>query len=271
MDRWEEQPAAEPIGEGVGTPDPWAVGGTEGAYPALAGGDLAAAGIVAGPGLHARGPGDRIRAVTFQTTWRGYVPEQVQAYLGALADQVDAREARIRELEAEVRELREGRDGRAGPTAGRPPADAYEGVAGRVAELMRSLEQEAERLRSEAEAEAARAVTTAEEEAARIVAEARAEAERMRLDAEAAAGEARAEASIVLRDARAQAERIVREAEARGAEALARREEIVAQLRAVRDALDRVLRSEEPERAGEVVVLEDSSANGGARADGSLS
>lgn len=242
MDRWEEQPAAEPIGEGVGTADPWAVGGTEGAYPALAGGDPAAAGIVAGPGLHARGPGDRIRAVTFQTTWRGYVPEQVQAYLGALADQVDAREARIRELEAEVRELREGRDGRAGPTAGRPPADAYEGFAGRVAELMRSLEQEAERLRSEAETEAARAVTTAEEEAARIVAEARAEAER-----------------------------IVREAEAAGAEALARREDTLARLRAVRDALDRVLRSEEPERASEVVVLEDSSANGGARADGSLS
>ncbi|HWO69790.1 MAG TPA: DivIVA domain-containing protein [Actinomycetota bacterium] len=269
MDRWGEQPAAEPIGEGedTRTPGPWAMGSAEGADPALASPELA------GPGMQARGPGDRIRAVTFQTTWRGYVPEQVQAYLGALADQVDAREARIRELEDELRELRQGRGTRDAARALReqPPADPYEGVAGRLAELMRSLEREAERLRSEAEAEAGRAVAEAHEEASRILAEARAEAERVRLDADAAAGEARAEASIVLRDARAQAERIVREAEAAAAAARERREEIRAELRSVREALDRVLGSAEPEASGEVVVLEDSSANGGARSDGTLS
>ena len=247
MDRWGEQPAAEPIGEGEGiwTPGSWAMGWAEGADPAPASPELA------GPGMQARGPGDRIRAVTFQTTWRGYVPEQVQAYLGTLADQVDAREARIRELEDELRELRQGRTT---PYAARdlreqPAADPYEGVAGRLAELMRSLEQEAERLRSEAEAEAGRVVAEAREEASRIL----------------------AEASIVLRDAQGQAELIVREAEAAAAEARERREEIRAELRSVREALDRILGSAEPEAPGEVVVLEDSSANGGARSDGTLS
>jgi DivIVA domain-containing protein len=220
--------------------------------------------------MQARGPGDRIRAVTFQTTWRGYVPAQVQAYLGALADQVDAREARIRELEDELRELRQGRGTRdaARAFAEQPPADPYEGAAGRLVELMRSLDREAERLRAETEAEAGRAVAEAREEASRILAEARAEAEPVRLDADAA-GEARAEASIVLRDARAQAERIVREAEAAAA-ARERREEIRAELRSVKEALDRILGSAGPEPSGEVVVLEDSSANGGARSDGAL-
>ena len=268
MDRWGEQPAAEPSGEGEGegtrTPGPWAIGAAEGADPALAGPEFA------GPGLQARGPGDRTRAVTFQTTWRGYVPAQVQAYLGALADQVDAREARIRELEDELRELRQGRGTRdaARAFAEQPPADPYEGAAGRLVELMRSLDREAERLRAETEAEAGRAVAEAREEASRILAEARAEAEPVRLDADAA-GEARAEASIVLRDARAQAERIVREAEAAAA-ARERREEIRAELRSVKEALDRILGSAGPEPSGEVVVLEDSSSNGGARSDGAL-
>ncbi|HXF70989.1 MAG TPA: DivIVA domain-containing protein [Actinomycetota bacterium] len=254
---------AEPEREGMGsvTAGPWAVGGAEDpgpvAGPALPGPALP------GPGLEALGPGDRIRAVTFQTTWRGYVPEQVQAYLAAVADQVDAREARIRELEAEVRALREDR----GVPADAAPRDPYEGVSGRIAELMRSVEREAERLRAEAEAEATRVAAEAREEAARLLAEAREQAERIRLDAEAAAGEARAEASILLRDARGQAERILREAEEAAAEARDRRAAIAAELRSVREALDRVLGGE-GDRADDVVVLEDSSANGGGRQTG---
>jgi DivIVA domain-containing protein len=72
---------------------------------------------------------DQIRRREFVTTRRGYDPDQVRGYLEELATQVEVMGAMLREarLEADT----------AAAAVSPPTADPYEGLAQRVASLIR--------------------------------------------------------------------------------------------------------------------------------------
>jgi vacuolar-type H+-ATPase subunit H len=79
-----------------------------------------------------------------------------------------------------------------------PRVDPYEQLAGRLSELIRAADGQAERILGEAQAEAGRQM-----------AEARAEADRVRTDAQSQAEEARQHGDEVLHQAKAEAERVL--------------------------------------------------------------
>jgi DivIVA domain-containing protein len=132
---------------------------------------------------------EQIRRREFATARRGFDPDQVREYLGQLARQVERMEKMIRgaRLEAES-------NAQAQPRA----TDAYAELGMRLAGLVRTAEEEAERIRREAE-----------EEAERTLGEARADADRVRLDAQSKAEEAREAAGRALEEARERADRTI--------------------------------------------------------------
>jgi DivIVA domain-containing protein len=148
---------------------------------------------------------EQIRRREFATIRRGYDPEQVRDYLKQVAAQVETLEGRLREAHLEMESVRQSpaepqqREPRPEPQVETAPAaDPYEELAGRLSELMRAADGQAERILSDAEAEAARAM-----------AEARAEADRVRTDAQSQAEEARQHGDEVLHHAKAEAERVL--------------------------------------------------------------
>lgn len=132
---------------------------------------------------------EQIRRRIFASVRRGFDPDQVREYLHQVADQVEA-------LENEVREARLQAEAALRDAEAKPDRDPYEQLGGRIAELIRAADQEAEGL-----------VRDAKEEAQRIMGEARADADRVRLDAQARAEEARQAGEEALRAARAEADR----------------------------------------------------------------
>jgi DivIVA domain-containing protein len=147
---------------------------------------------------------EQIRRREFATIRRGYDPEQVRDYLKQVAAQVETLEGRLREAHLEMESVRQSpaepqREARSEPQVEAAPAvDPYEELAGRVGELLRAADGQAESILSEAQAEAARAM-----------AEARAEADRVRTDAQSQAEEARQHGDEVLHHAKAEAERVL--------------------------------------------------------------
>ena len=141
---------------------------------------------------------EQIRRREFATIRRGYDPEQVRHYLGQVATQVETLERQLREarLEAESAHTPTVIPGPEPDAA--PTVDAYEELAGRLAELIRAADGQAESILSEAQAEAGRQTG-----------EARAEADRIRTDAQSRAEEARQQGDEVLRKARMEAERVL--------------------------------------------------------------
>jgi DivIVA domain-containing protein len=133
---------------------------------------------------------EQIRRREFVTIRRGYDPDQVRDYLEQVADQVERTEALIREARLEV--------DAAARAASEPRADPYAELATRVADVLRSADDAAERTLREAK-----------EEAERILREARADADRIRTDAQATADGARADADRTLREAHEQADRTI--------------------------------------------------------------
>jgi vacuolar-type H+-ATPase subunit E/Vma4 len=170
---------------------------------------------------------------TFATVRRGYDPDQVLEYVTRLTDHVDT-------LETEVRRLQEGQ----APTA----QDQYEGVGARVADLMRTFDQDVEKLRQDAKAEAGRIVAEARSEsdrikqgaersrgettakAERIQAKARTEADKIRLDAQSKAEDLRLQATEALREAKEKSDRVL-------SGLASRREALMEELRAIRDRM----------------------------------
>ncbi|MFB3737715.1 MAG: DivIVA domain-containing protein [Candidatus Velamenicoccus archaeovorus] len=181
---------------------------------------------------------DQIRRREFVTTRRGYDPGQVREYLRQIADQVEkletmAREARL-QAEAAVRSQEQ-----------TPPADPYEQLGQRVADLIRAAEAQAEQIRREAR-----------DEAEQIAREARAEADRVRLDAQGKAEEAREQAERALREARERADRTL-------AGLTTRRDALVAQLAGMQERLLGVARELEAaidRDESHPVVIEDAPA-----------
>jgi hypothetical protein len=100
-----------------------------------------------------------------------------------------------------------------------PQVDPYEELAGRLAELIRAADGQAEKILGEAQSEAGRQMT-----------EARVEADRIRTDAQSRAEEARQQGDEVLRRARIEAERVL-------ATLSTRREHLVDQLQQMQSRL----------------------------------
>jgi DivIVA domain-containing protein len=133
---------------------------------------------------------DQIRRREFVTTRRGYDPDQVRAYLGQLADQIELMRVLLQEAQQEAQT--------AIRTGAQPQEDPYEKLAQRVSSVIREADQAAQTIRGEA-------ATDAE----RLTREARADADRMRTDAQAKAEEARALADRAVRNAREEADRTI--------------------------------------------------------------
>src|SRR5215207_811106 len=136
---------------------------------------------------------EQIRRREFATIRRGYDPEQVRDYLKQVAAQVETLEGRLREAHLEMESVRQSpaepqREARSEPQVEAAPAvDPYEELAGRVGELLRAADGQAESILSEAQAEA----------------------ERVRTDAQSQAEEARQHGDEVLHHAKAEAERVL--------------------------------------------------------------
>jgi DivIVA domain-containing protein len=147
---------------------------------------------------------EQIRRREFATIRRGYDPEQVRDYLKQVAAQVETLEGRLREAHLEMESARQSHAELQRepvpeqPVETGPAVDPYEELAGRLSELMRAADGQAQRILSEAQAEAARAM-----------AEARAEADRVRTDAQSQAEEARQHGDEVLQHAKSEAERVL--------------------------------------------------------------
>lgn len=157
----------------------------------------------------------RIRQPTFGTVFRGYDPNQVLEYLSGVAEHVEALESQMAKLELELREARQQATAAQGPGS----QDPYDAISARVADLVRTFDQDVEKLRAEAEAEVDR-----------LLAEAKADAERVRLEAQGKADEVRGRAERTLRDARREAEQVV-------SDLTARRDALLDQLRGIRDRM----------------------------------
>jgi DivIVA domain-containing protein len=156
---------------------------------------------------------DQIRRREFATIRRGYDPDQVREYLLQIGRQVET-------LEHELREARLQAGG--GPevvTVPEPPDDPYQRLATRMADVLRSSDEHAERI-----------VQDAREEAAMTLVEARTEADRIRVDAQAHAEEARQEGTETLKNAKTEAERVL-------STLSARRETLVEQLQHMQSRL----------------------------------
>jgi len=217
----------------------------------------------------------------FATVRRGYHRGQVSEHLRSVAGRIRVLENQVLELESELEQVR----GRKQPSQlAEGPEDPYEKMSGRVADVVRALDQDVERMRQEAEAEAQRIVDEAKAEAEResrngetlrkkavaeadgTLAEATAEADRIRLDAQAKAEDLRGEAERALEDARKQAGAVL-------AELTDRRNALVVEIRTLHQRLlDSASRLEpimDAEPAVDDVVVAEDDAVGSEEASGS--
>jgi cell division septum initiation protein DivIVA len=201
----------------------------------------------------------RILQPTFATVFRGYDPNQVVEYLSGVAEHVEALESRAHQLESELREAR-GQGVAEQDTIG--GQDPYDAISARVADLVRTFDQDVEMLRAEAEAEVQRVLADARIQSERLLADARTGAERTRLNAEEEAAKTRAEAERTLGEARIEMDEAL-------STVVARREAVVEELRAMRDRMLDTAKDLETTIEGsigdQVVMVQD--AGGGERAD----
>jgi len=161
---------------------------------------------------------------TFGAVRRGYDPDQVLEYVTRLTGHLDALETEVRRLQGELSQRDADEEERAATAR-----DEYEGVGARVADLMRTFDQDVGKLRQDAEAEAER-----------IVAEARAGADRIQQEAEKLRGEAAAKAERVQAKARTEADKIRLDAQSKAEEVRLQATEALAE---AKKESDRVLSS----------------------------
>ncbi len=180
---------------------------------------------------------DQIRRREFVTIRRGYDPDQVRDYLEQLADQVEQMQSLVREARMQA--------GAAQRAQAQPRIDPYEELAARVANVIRSADEAADRIRRDATTDADRQVT-----------EARTDADRIRSDAQTRAAEARAAAERTLVEARERADRAI-------SGLSSRRDTLVDQLSGMQERLLGVarelertieVRGEEPETEPPIVI-----------------
>jgi len=195
----------------------------------------------------------RIREPLFTTVKRGYDPKQVLEYLSVVADEVEALQSRMQELESDLGEAHSTQESSLhDQVAGEDP---YDRLSAHVADVIRTFDQDVDRLQEEKKAEADRIVAEARTEADRILSDARTEADRIRSDAQGNAEEARAFAERTVRDA---------EDKAVGAfsRLASRREALLNDLRTIRDHIIGATRNldavvEDAPSGDQLVVVED--------------
>jgi cell division septum initiation protein DivIVA len=201
---------------------------------------------------------------TFGTVRRGYDPRQVSEHITRMTERMQILKRHVAELETELEQ--------AGGT-GTAAEDPYGALSGHMADVMRSFDQDVEKMRADAETEAQRIRDEARAEADRaageieerrqaataevdaMLAEARAEADRIRLDAQSTAEHVRAKADRALEDAKERANAML-------TELTDRREALIADLRELHDRMLESAGSLEPvigtdRAAGDVVVAEE--------------
>jgi cell division initiation protein len=179
---------------------------------------------------------EQIRRRTFATVRRGYDPDQVQGYLQQIASQVETLEHDLREerLQASGRPDAPAPAATPAPVATPAPAgpapsaeEAYEQLSARFATVLRTADEESQRL-----------IADARLQATKILEEAQAEADKIRLDAQSNAEEARAKSAAELERARVEADRVVGGLEQRREAMLTQMHEMQSRLLAVAQDLD---------------------------------
>lgn len=185
---------------------------------------------------------DQIRRRKFATVRRGYDPDQVDDYLNQVAEQVEALETDLRDERLAAARQRPGEpvdEQPAATTAAMPammaaPAPAaeseeaaYERISKRFASVLKSADEEAQKLIDQARAEATK-----------LLDDARAEADRIRVDAQANAEQARATSAAELAKAREEADRTLGGLEQRREALLGQMHEMQSRLLAVAQNLE---------------------------------
>jgi DivIVA domain-containing protein len=180
---------------------------------------------------------EQIRRREFASIRRGYDPEQVRDYLRQVAAQVETLEHQLRESRMEIESSH-------APTVvpeseASPTVDPYDELAGRLAELIRAADGQAEKLVEDARAQAARRLN-----------EARAEADRIRTDAQSRAEEARQQGDEVLEHARLEAERVLSSLSTRRENLVDQLQQMQSRLLGVAQELESALGQESEGEAG---------------------
>ena len=166
----------------------------------------------AGPPLVSSG--EQIRQREFATVRRGYDPEQVRAYLSALAVHVESLERALADARARVSRLESA-----------PPApDAYEELSKRFAGVL----------------------ATADSQAAQVVDQARAEADRIKAEAQARAEEVRIRSSRSLIAAQEESDRMLEKLARRREAMLQQLHDMQSRLLSVADDLEVVIQPAAP-------------------------
>jgi DivIVA domain-containing protein len=166
-------------------------------------------------------PGSVLRA-DFQQVRRGYAPDEVTAHLQLVAQHVADLEARVRELDAQLADRQQ--------SAGADAGDPYDVVAARIADLVRSFDEDVARMRLDAETEVERILQEAREQAERTRQEAQAEVDRSQQAADTVRQQAEADAARIISDVTERSRRLFADAQQEA-------EESVSGLRSRRDAL----------------------------------
>jgi DivIVA domain-containing protein len=208
-----------------------------------------------------RDPGS-IRSRPFATVRKGYDPDQVRSYLDQVASWMDDLENDLADARAEIA-LRATAVEQARTPASLAPdagADPYAALGARVAELLRTAEEYAERTRQEAEDAAQRLLDEARQESVRLRTSAQQEAEATRVSAreqaEAARHAAQEEADRVRDEAASALETARVEAERTVASLSERRSALAAELHATRSRLVAIVAQLEEEQEAEDAVVE---------------
>jgi DivIVA domain-containing protein len=187
---------------------------------------------------------DQIRRRKFATVRRGYDPDQVDDYLSQVAEQVEALETDLRDERQAAARQRPGGEAAdekpaaavrtppamaatAAPAAGESEEAAYERISKRFASVLKSADEEAQKLIDQARAEATK-----------LLDDARAEADRIRVDAQANAEQARSTSAAELARAREEANRTLGGLEQRREALLGQMHEMQSRLLAVAQNLE---------------------------------
>jgi DivIVA domain-containing protein len=178
---------------------------------------------------------DQIRRRKFATVRRGFDPDQVQDYLNQVATQfetleTDLREARMQTPASEAPVVPAAASAAAVAATSAPALsteEAYAQLSQRFATVLRSADEEAQKLRADASAEAKK-----------VLDEAQAEADKIRVDAQSSAEEARAKGDAELGRAREESERVLGGLDQRREALLAQMHEMQSRLLAVANDLD---------------------------------
>lgn len=186
---------------------------------------------------------DQIRRRKFATVRRGYDPDQVDDYLKQVAEQVEALETDLHDERLNVTRQRPGAETQVAqaverPAAMAPPAAtptaapeteeaAYERISKRFASVLKSADEEAQKLIDQARAEATK-----------LLEDARTQADRIRVDAQANAEQARTTSAAELAKAREEADRLLGGLEQRRESLLGQMHEMQSRLLAVAQNLE---------------------------------